>query len=204
MASQSKSKLDILDNTLIDGMNEFILETLIQSIGFCQIFNIKSSLYCRSVLVDNAPQSHVVYDLSNVDNMLSLSKGISSLPLSAAQSQLAISRERSSFNDSCKLLLEDNPIQSQARCFVFSNNSLFIVRHLLFERLSQSHCLSWFLIKNLLLTANLFDSEIAFQSHSSLIKLLSKLSSKTISDLPDNRLKSITSLNIFMLLESLD
>ena len=139
-----------------------------------------------------------------MDNILSLSKSMSFLPLSTVHSQLVISRERSSDKDSFNFAFEDRAIQFHCLCLVFSSNFLSIVRHCPFDRLPQSQSLSWFSIKKLLLTANLLDLEIAFQSQSSLMKSLSKLSSKTISALPDRRLKSTTSLNIFILSDSLD
>src|SRR5574344_2047611 len=142
IASQSRSKAEILDNTLTEGVNVLILETLFQSIGFCQIFNTNSSSYCKSALEDNNVQSHVIKDLSNVDNMLSLSKAMSFLPLRTFQSHLAISRERSSARDNFKPLLGDKAIQSQDLCFVFSNNSLSTTRQGPIERHSQSQSLS--------------------------------------------------------------
>ena len=180
------------------------LDTHFQSIGLCIILSVKFSSYVKSFLDDNKAQSHVIWGLSIVEITDSLSNSISFLPLSATQSQFDISKDKRSDKEIFNAGFDERHPQSQFLCLVFSNNSLSIISLWDWDSWRQSQSLSWFLIKNSLLTDNFSDEEIDFQSHASELNSFSKESSKVISFLLESIPKSNTSLNCLMFLDKFD
>ena len=134
----------------------------------------------------------------------SLSNSISFLSLRAIQSQFDISRDKRSAKVILNAGFDERHPQSQALCLVFSNNSLSMTIFCPLDSCSQSQSLSWFSIKNSLLTDNFSDEEMDFQFQSSKINSFSKESSNVISFLLESIPKSNTSLNGRMFLDILD